>query len=57
MRMPSTASTQATVKPMNSEVRVPDQMRAQMSWPMLLVPKMKPSCPGRRLESVRPVSL
>ena len=29
--MPSTASTQATVKPMNSEVRVPDQMRAQMS--------------------------
>ena len=31
MRMPSTASTQATVKPMNSEVRVPDQMRAQMS--------------------------
>ena len=46
MRMPSTASTQATVKPMNSEVRVPDQMRAQMSWPMLLVPKMKPSCPG-----------
>ena len=28
--MPSTASTQATVKPMNSEVRVPDQMRADV---------------------------
>ena len=35
-----TASTTATEKPMNREVRVPDQMRAQMSCPRLLVPKM-----------------
>ena len=32
--------SQATVKPMNREVRVPDQIRDQTSWPSLLVPKI-----------------
>ena len=57
MRIPRKASTQATVKPMKREVRVPDQILAQMSCPRLLVPKMKPSSPGARLARVRPLSL
>ena len=36
--MPTTASMQATARPISSEVRVPCHSRDQRSWPMELVP-------------------
>ena len=55
MTMPMSASKNATTTPMNSEVRVPLQMRAHRSWPMELVPNQY-SEDGPWFLSMKPVT-